>query len=154
MAEIEIGPLSDRLSDDDIAELSKQMEKLGAPQLPRADESQATSVADGVDEDALVEFLDRLDVHDLAAEIYLPVEFEGSAEVAGMRVASAAMLLDVLEEVKEELALDEDEEVDEEDEAFDEDRRAIEVELRKVWKYFFDGATSAVERKLPLHIRS
>src|SRR5437016_3937333 len=125
MAEIEIGPLTDRLSDDEITELARAMEKLGAPQLPRADDTQASAVGDNIDDDALTEFYDRLEVHDLAAEIYLPVEFDGSVEVAGMRVASASVLVDVLEEIKDELDIDEDEDEEEDEDAadFDDDRR-------------------------------
>jgi hypothetical protein len=152
MAEIEIGPLTDRLSDDEIAELAKQMEKLGAPQLPRADHTEVATVGDNIDDDALTEFFDRLDLHDLAAEIYLPIEFDGCVEVAGLRVASASVLIDVLEEVKDELDVDEEED-DEDDEEYD-DRRAVELQMRQLWKLFSDGAQAALDRKLPLHIKS
>ncbi|HZS38737.1 MAG TPA: hypothetical protein VFF06_18020 [Polyangia bacterium] len=155
MAEIEIGPLTDRLSDDEIMELARAMEKLGAPQLPRSDETQASPVGDNIDDDALSEFYDRLEVHDLAAEIYLPVEFDGSVEVAGMRVASASVLVDVLEEIKDELDIDEDEDEEEDDEAdFDDDRRILEAQLKQVWKLFYTGAQAAVERRLPLHVKT
>src|SRR4051812_13150570 len=121
MAEIELGPLTDRLSDDEIADLSRHIERLGAPQLPRGDEKEATTL-DSVDDAVLEELLARLEVHDAAAEIYLPVEFDGSVEVGSMRVASAPLLIDVLEELKDELDLgaDEDEE-EEEEEDEDED---------------------------------
>ncbi len=155
MAEIEIGPLTDRLSDEEIAELARQMEKLGAPQLPRADEAGAAAFNDVIDDDALSEFQDRLEVHDLAAEIYLPIEFDDSVEVAGMRVASASVLLDVLEEIKDELGIDEeDDDEDEDDEAdFDDDRRILEAQLKQVWKLFYTGAQASMERKLPLHVK-
>ena len=154
MAEIEVGPLSDRLSDDEIAELAKQMEKLGAPSLPRS-ESEGHVLADGIDDDTMAEFLDRLDAHDLAAEIYLPMEFEGVAEVAGLRVASAQVLLDVLEEVKDELDVEEDEdEEDDEDDDDEEDDRISEAKLKHLWKLVFDATKAAIERKLPLHLRT
>jgi hypothetical protein len=154
MAELEIGPLTDRLSDDEIAELAKQMEKLGAGQLPRIDASQATMIDDDVDDDVLGEFLDSLDAHDCAAEIYLPVEFEGVVEVAGLRVGSAQTLLDVLEEVKDELdiAAAEEEEEDEDDD--EDDDHASEAALRAVYKVFVDGAQACIDRKLPLHVKS
>jgi hypothetical protein len=153
MAEIEIGPLTDRLSDDEIAELARQMEKLGAGQLPKGDSTEVGTVSDDLDADAVTEFYDRLDSHDVGAEIYLPLEFDGVLEVGGLRVASAPILLEALDEIKEELALDEDEE-DEEDEDDETDRRLLEAELKTVWKVFFDGATSAMERKLPLHVKT
>jgi hypothetical protein len=152
MADIEIGPLSDRLSDDEIAELARQMEKLGAAQLPRSDDSHAGPVVEGLDDDAVDELFDRLEAHDLAAEIYLPVEFEGTVEVGNLRVASASLLLEMLEEVKDEL-LEEEEDEEEEDEEEDDDKPSLAAELRQVWKGFYDGATASVEKKLPLLIR-
>ncbi len=157
MAEIEIGPLTDRLSDEEIAELARVMEKLGAPQLPRADDSNAAAVGDDLDDDALAEFYDRLESHDAAAEIYLPIEFDGHVEVAGMRVASALVLVDVLDELRDELGIEEDEDEDDEDEdesELDDDRHLAEAKLKQVWKIFYDGATAAADRKLPLHIKS
>lgn len=153
MAEIEIGPLTDRLSDDEIADLVARMERMGTPKLPDGDDKEGTSVGDGLDDDVLVEFLDRLDGHDVAAEIYLPVEFEGAIEIADLRVGSAPALLEVLDELKDEL-IAEDEDEDEEDDDDDEDRRIHGRELRRAWKMFYDGAQAAVERKLPLHVRA
>jgi hypothetical protein len=155
MAEIEIGPLTDRLSDDEIADLKVRMERMGAPRLPDADDKEVASVGDGLDDDVLTEFLDRLDGHDAAAEIYLPVEFDGAIEIADLRVGSALFLLDVLEELKDELiAEDEEDEDEEDDEDEDEDQRIHGRELKRAWKLFFEGATAAVERKLPLHVRA
>jgi hypothetical protein len=151
MAEIEIGPLSNRLSDDEIAELAKRMEKLGAPPLPRTDERHAATIADDVDDDALSDLMDRLEAHDLAADIYLPIEFEGTFEIADLRVASAAALLDALDEIKEEL--DADEEEDEEDFDDDDDEVNLDNEIRDAWRYILDGANAALDKKLPLLIK-
>jgi hypothetical protein len=150
MAELELGPLSDRLSDDEVAELAKQMEKLGAPQLPRSDGEPAI-LADAIDDDTLSEFNDRLEAHDLCAEIYLPIEFEGVVEVGGLRVGSATLLVEVLEEVKDELDVEEDE--DEEDEDEEDDDRLMDAQLKQLWKVFYSAAQSAVEKKLPLHVK-
>jgi hypothetical protein len=160
MAELEIGPLTDRLSDDEIAELTNQIEKLGAPALPRTDDSAVATVEDNFDEEAMSEFFDRLEVYDAAAEIYVPVEFDGSVEVAGMRVASMPVLLDVLEELKEDLDIesedsgDDDDEEEEDEDEFDEDRRIMEAKLKQVWKIFYSGAQAAMERRMPLHVKS
>ena len=154
MAEIEIGPLTDRLSDDEIADLARQMERLGAPQLPRGEEHSAGSFSDVVDDDTLSELYDRLEVHDAAAEIYLPIEFDGAVEVGGMRVASAPVLVDVLEEIKDELDLDEEEEEEEDEEVFDDDRRVLDQQLKALWKILYTGAQTAVEKKIPLHIKT
>lgn len=152
MAEIEIGPLSERLSDDEIADLFARMEKLGAPKLNESDDGHVDAVGEGLDESVLTEFLDRLDGHDVAAEIYLPVEFEGSLEVASLRVASAPALLDVLEELKDELDSEVDE-MDDEDSDYDDDQRILAQQLREAWKLFYQGAKTAVERQLPLHVK-
>lgn len=155
MAEIELGPLTDRLSDDEINDLRARMERMGAPKLPEVDDKESAGVGDGIDDDVLTEFLDRLDGHDAAAEIYLPVEFEGAIEIADLRVGSAPFLLDVLDELKDELiAEDEDEDEEDEDDDDDEDRRIHGRELKRAWKLFFEGATAAVERKLPMHVRA
>ena len=157
MAEIEIGPLTDRLSDDEIADLHVRMERMGTPKLPDGDDKEAVPVGEGLDDDVLVEFLDRLDGHDVAAEIYLPVEFDGAIEIADLRVGSAPAMLEVLDELKDELIAEDEEDEDEDedsDDDDDEDRRIHGRELKRAWKMFYDGATAAVERKLPLHIRS
>ena len=152
MAEIEIGPLSDRLTDDEIAELAGQLEKHGAPQLPRGDETHQSSVGDGIDDNALSEFMDRLEGHDIAADIYLPVEFDGIVEVADMRIGSLPLLLEVLDELKDEL--DDEEEEAEEDDSYDDDQKILAQQLRQAWKMFNAGGTTAMEKHLPMHVKS
>jgi hypothetical protein len=154
MAEIELGPLTDRLSDDEIAELARQMEKLGAGQMPSAGDPSAHALGDSVDDDVLSEFLDRLEASDAAAEIYLPLEFDDVLEVAGLRIASAPVLIDVLEELKDELDIDEERVLDEDDEDYDEEQEALDVQLRRAWKIFHSTAQAAVDRKLPLHVKA
>jgi hypothetical protein len=152
MAEIEIGPLGERLSDEEIVELANGLEQLGAPRLPKAASDEVAPVGE-VEDEVLSEFLDRLEAHDVACEIYLPVEFDGRVEVATYRVGSAAHLLEVLEEIKDELSIDEEEDEEEEDEdedeAYEEDA-LLEPKLRHVWKLLFEGATAAMDRHLPL----
>ena len=105
---------------------------------------------------ALTEFLDRLDAHDLGAEIYVPLEFEGRVTVGDFRVASSQALLDVLEEMREELNVDaeEDDEDEEDEEEDDEDEgTVIEAQLRHIWHLVADGATESIEKHLPLHLQ-
>jgi hypothetical protein len=150
MAEIEIGPLGERLSDEEIVELASGLENLGAPRLPKASSDEAVPVGD-VEDDVLSEFLDRLEAHDAACEIYLPVEFEGRVEVGDVRVGSAVHLLEVLDEMKDELAIDEEEDEEEDDDEEEGDDEALlEPKLRLVWKLLFEGAQAAVDRHLPL----
>ncbi len=166
MADIEIAPLANSLADDEIAVLEAQLAKLGADALPAGDEGAAATLARGLDDDMLVEFLDRLEAYDMACDIYVPTEFEGRIEVGDLRVGSAQALLEVLDELKEELAVeddageDDDEEEEEEDDEYeDEDDEPGELELidsqiRELWKVIHDGARASVDKKLPLYVRS
>ena len=172
MAEIEIGPLADRLADDELTELAGKLEKLGAPKIPSDDDAAGATVAADVDGSVLTEFLDRLEAYDIACEIYLPMDFEGRVEVGDYRVGSAAVLVEVLEEMKDDLAPEEDEEDDEDDEDDDADEleadsedeeeeeedddygdiNLIDAKIRRLWKVVYDGAQTALQRRLPLHV--
>jgi len=152
MAEIEIGPLTDHLSDDEIAELSGALETFGVPRLPRADDSASATIAEGVDGDLVTEFLDRLEARDVACEIYLPIEFEGRVEVSDFRVGSAASLLDILEEMKEDLDIEDGGDGEEGEEEYGGDIEMILKQLRHVWKLFHTAAQTSLDRRLPLHI--
>jgi hypothetical protein len=153
MAEIEIGPLTDRLSEDEISELRGALERLGAPALPDTDESHARAVGD-VDDEVLTEFLDRLEAHDAACEVYLPVEFDGRVEVADLRVGSAMQLLEVLDEIKDDLAIGDDEDEAEPDEEDDDYGDALQSQLRECWRAFYAGCNATLERHLPLHVKA
>jgi hypothetical protein len=159
MAEIELAPLSHRLDDEEMKILSKLLEDIGATAGTRADEHVSHTIAARLSEEALTEFLDRLDAHDLGAEIYVPIEFEGRVTVGEYRVASTQALLDVLEEMREELDVDaEDEEEDEEEEEEDDDDEdegtVIEAQLRHIWHLVSDGAVESIEKGLPLHLQT
>jgi hypothetical protein len=157
MAEIELAPLSHRLDDDEMKTLVRLLEEAGAPRIAKHDEHSAHTIAARLSEEALTEFLDRLDAHDIGAEIYLPIEFEGRVVVGDYRVASSQLLLDVLEEMREELNVDaeeEDEDEEEEDDDAEEDEgTVIEAQLRHIWHLVADGATESIEKHLPLHLQ-
>jgi len=157
MAEIELAPLSHRLDDDETKTLVRLLEEAGAPRIAKHDEHSAHTIAARLSEEALTEFLDRLDAHDIGAEIYLPIEFEGRVVVGEYRVASSQLLLDVLEEMREELNVDaeeeEEDEEDEEDDAEEDEGTVIEAQLRHIWHLVADGATESIEKNLPLHLQ-
>jgi hypothetical protein len=158
MPEIQIAPLQERLSDQDITDLASALERSGAPAMPKADEAGTASINDALDAEGLEELMDRLEAHDLACDIYLPIEFEGRVEVGGMRVGSAQALFDLLEELKDEILEgeeeDEDEEEDEEEEEDDDyGRDLIEREVRLCFQALYAGAQAAIERHLPLHVQ-
>lgn len=143
MAVIEIQPLTERLSDEEIEELADALETVGAPRLLRSTEGNELTLAEGIDEDVLDELLDRLEEHDAACEIYLPAEFDGRVAVGDMMVGSVSSLVDALEVLRDELAGDEDDDGDSTVEA---------AKLRKIWKLLHDGANEALDRSLPLHL--
>ena len=151
MADIEVMVLAERLSDEEIEELAAGLEQLGAPPLPKAADDSSITIAEELDDDAVNEFLDRLEANDLACEIYLPMEFEGTVEIGDLRVGSSQVLLEALEELKDELTTAEDE--DEEYEEDEEDEPLTAKQLTHLWKLFFEGAQVSVEKKLPLHIQ-
>jgi hypothetical protein len=156
MAEIELAPLSHRLDDDELKTLGRLLDEAGVPKLGKADEHSAHTIAARLSEEALTEFLDRLDAHDIGAEIYLPVEFEGRVTIGDYRVGSSQVLLEVLEEMKEELDVDAEEEEDEEEEEDDveeDEGTVIEAQLRHIWHLVADGATESIEKNLPLHLQ-
>lgn len=158
MSEIELGPVSERLDDEEMKTLTRLLEQAGA-RYPANDENHTNQViASRLSEDAMTEFLDRLEAHDIAAEIYLPVEFDGRLSVGDYRVASAQTLVDVLEEMKEELAVEEDDEYDDEDEEEDDDEEeeegtVIEAQLRNIWRLVNDACGEALDKSIPLHLR-
>ena len=103
--------------------------------------------------------LDRLDAHDIGADIYLPYEFDGRLTVGDYRIASAQALVDVMEEMKDELSVEEDEaeyededEEDEEEEMMDEST-VIEAQLRNIWKLVNDACAEAIDKNVALHLR-
>jgi hypothetical protein len=157
MAEIELAPLSHRLDEDEMRTLAKLLAEAGAGSLEKVDEHGSHTIAARISENALTEFLDRLDAHDLGAEIYMPLEFDGRVTVGDYRVASSQALLEVLEEMREELdvdaADDEDEEEEEEEEDDEDEGTVIEAQLRHIWHLVADGATESIEKGLPLHLQ-
>jgi hypothetical protein len=159
MSEIELAPLSETLDDDELRTLHKLIEQAGA-RLAGGEDQVRQKIATRLDEDAMTEFLDRLEAHDLAADIYVPVEFEGRLHVGDYRVASSQLLVDVLEEMKDELAVEadkeeyEDEELEEEkEESEEEDSTVIEAQLRHIWQLVSDACNESVEKNVPLHLR-
>jgi len=158
MSEIELGPVSERLDEEEIKTLGRLLDQAGA-KYPLNDENQTSQIiASRLSEDAMTEFLDRLEAHDIAADMYLPTEFEGRLSVGDYRVASAQTLVDILEEMKEELAVEEDDDYDdeedeEEDEEDEDEGTVIEAQLRNIWRLVNDAAGESVDKGIPLHLR-
>jgi len=155
MSAIELAPLSDRLDEEEIKSLGRLLAQAGT-KLPAMADHITQTFAKRLSEEAMTEFIDRLDAHDIAAEIYLPVEFEGPLSVGDLRVASAYALQETLEEMKEELAIEDDdfeeEDEDEDSEELDEGS-VIEAQMRNIWQLVTDACSESIEKNFPLHLR-
>ena len=158
MSEIELGPVSERLDEEELKNLQRLLDQAGAKYALNDDNQPTQTIAARLSEEALTEFLDRLDAHDLAADIFLPAEFDGLLTVGDYRFGSTQALVDVLEEMKEELAVEEDafeaDEDDEEEEEEEEDEgTVIEAQLRNIWRLVNDACGESVDKGIPLHLR-
>lgn len=156
MAEIELAPLSERLEDDEVKTIERLLGQAGA-KWKNNDDHGATTIAARLSEEAMTEFLDRLDAHDVAAEIYIPAEFEVTLSVGEYRVSSTQALADALEEIKEELDVEEEEEEEEYDEdeeevEDDDEGSVIAAQLRHIWRLLNDACTESLDKNIPLHI--
>jgi hypothetical protein len=156
MSAIELAPLSDRLDEDELKSLARLLEQAGS-KLPNMEDHTTQTFAKRLSEEAMTEFVDRLDAHDVAADIYLPVEFEGPLQVGDYRIASAFALQETLEEMKEELAIEDEEFEEEEDEEEDteemDEGSVIEAQMRNIWQLVTDACGESIEKSFPLHLR-
>lgn len=157
MAEIELAPLSERLEEDEVRTLFRKLEAAGAKLKPMNDDHVSQIIAARLSEEAVTEFLDRLDAHDVAAEIYVPVDFDGVVTVGDYRVAGTQALADSLEEIKEELDVEDEEDYDdeesEEDTEAEEEGTVIGAQLRHIWRLLTDACDESLEKGVPLHIK-
>jgi hypothetical protein len=156
MSAIELAPITDRLDEEEMKNLGRLLEQAGA-KLPKMEEHATQTFAKRLSEEAMTEFMDRLDAHDVAADIYLPVEFEGPLTVGDYRVGSAQALQEILEEMKEELAIEDDDDSDDEEDEDDgeelDEGSVIEAQMRNIWQLVNDACGESIEKNCPLHLR-
>jgi hypothetical protein len=152
MAEIELAPVTDRLDEDEVKILEAQLDRASVHYNVTGDHPSQT-VAARLSEEAMTEFLDRLDAHDVGADIYLPVEFDVTVTAGDYRVASAHALASALEELKEELDVEDEDSIDDEDEDDSVDEsHLIMAQLKHIWRLLTDATEESIDRKVPLHI--
>ena len=147
MPELRLFPLQEALEGDALKQVKRALSELGIKHLPENDDT--IELDDSLGEDQLTDFLDRLDAHDIACDIYLPLEFEGVFEAGDHTLGSAHTLLEALEELRVELDIDEDEESDDEDEA---ELEVIDEQLTQAWHAFARAASACVARGVPFHV--
>ena len=148
MAELRLLPLEELFNEAQMSTLRQELSEIGVDGLPAANEEDA-ELNEVLGDDALTDFMDRLEAHDLACAVYLPVEFEGTFSVAETTVGSAHALIEALEELRVELDIDEEGDADSED---DLDLEVIEEQLRHVWSSFLRAANTCIERQIPLRV--
>ena len=151
MAELRLLPLEDMLGPAEIDKLLTLLVDLGIHELPDGDD--VIDLDDSMSDEQLTDFLDRLEAHDVACDIYLPVEFEGNVDVGDQNIGSAFTLAEALEELREELDIDAEELEDDVDP--DEDESNLELmdrQLSAAWHAFARAANACVSRQVPLHV--
>jgi hypothetical protein len=169
MATVELGSLSQHLDEEEVQAIRKALRKHDVT-IEDGDHD-TVIVARDLDPDVVADFLDRLDAHDVSADIYVPAEFDGVVKAGKYKIGSAPALVHVLEEMKEELLAedeedeDEDEADDEDDEYEDEDDEDDEYEaagslkfkddqLRGLWRVLFKAASEAADGGSVLFVKS
>ncbi len=170
MASIELSPIQDHLEEDLVQELEEALADADASPLDVDEDAESILLDSDLEDDLIAEIMDRLEMHDAAADIYVPPDFEEVFEIGDYRIASAHMLTLVLQEMRDELFVDEDEDdegLDDADGDYDygEDEGAAaddadveepfefkEKQLRHVWRLLHTGARACVKRGVCLFI--
>ncbi len=154
MPNIEVGALEDHLSEDEVEDVRRALAEADVGVLPEGDSAMGRSMLEGADEDALTEFMDRLEGHEIAANVYVPLDFDDTVEAGDLKVASLNRLAEVLEELAEDLEiedLDEDEAPEDEDElVYASEMELLEGRVRHIWRAMYDGVQLALEHDLCL----
>jgi len=169
MASIELSPILEHLDEDLVQSLEAALADADASPLDVDEDAESVFLDSEIEDDMVAEIMDRLEVNDAAADVYVPPDFEEVFKIKDVRFASAHMLLLVLAEMREELFVDqEDEDEDEEpgnDHGYgpDEDARNLDVDdeepfefkekqLQHVWRLLQTGAQTCVRRGVCMFI--
>ncbi len=169
MASVELCPLSEYLEPDEIKMVRRVLKDAGVS-LEENENSESAVIERNIDDDVFVDFVDRLEANEGAADIYLPSDFEVVLEAAEHKIGSVHALLSVLESLREDFFVEEDEEedededeeeaeededeLDEEEDVDDDSTTAMKDEqLRAIWKAMHRGAKLAIQRGLCLFVR-
>ena len=147
MAELRLLELSEALGPDQLAELLRRLAEFGVDRLEDGDDG--LDLDETLTEDQLTDFMDRLEAHDIAADVYLPVELEGRIALGDRTFGSLQSLTEALEELRDELDIDDQNGSDDDEEM---DLEMIEEQLIHCWRVFTRAANAAIDRQIPLHI--
>lgn len=115
MATLELSILAEHFDDDEIAAIAAAVEEASSHGLDVAEEGESVILERDIDDDIFVDFQDRLDANDASADVYLPVDFEEILEIGDVRFGSAHALLIVLEALKEDFFVEDDQDDDDDE---------------------------------------
>lgn len=157
MAELDVGILVDRLGEDETERALRKLRKhMGEPglELPRGDASVSGTLAEGLDDGAVTELMDRLDAEDLGCDFFVPVDFEGKVDLGDFSLGSLPALLELLEEMMDDLKIEDpdDEQVDPDEDDFESDMELLQARLRNVWRALYQAAQTAADANLTLSV--
>ena len=153
MAELRLLPLDEILNPPEIDKIVTQLLELGIKSLPTGDD--IADLDNAIADDQMADFLDKLEAHDVAYDIYLPVEFDTQLEVGDYRFGSVYALADALEELRDELDIDGDvdeEDPQDEDEAEGRQLEYVEEQLAAAWRIFARAAAACISRQMPFQV--
>jgi len=175
MATIELAHLSDHLEEDDLeATIAAVLTECGTS-FTSSEEEDSEILEANIDDDVFTDFRDRLEANDLDADVYVPIEFEDVVHVGELRVASTQSLRLVLDSLREDFFVEDEEDGEtEEDDAEDDFERDLEdtdeaagyyadedggiemkdEQLRHVWRSVFRGSRESIERNMPLFLHN
>ncbi len=147
MPELKLVPLEELLPENEREKLMLELKELDVMELP-PEEDDDVEVEEPLEDDHFADFLDRLEALDIAANIYLPVEFDSTFNMGDFTFGSALTLMEALEELREELEVLEN--PDDEDEEDGMNMDVISEQFRFAWDAFSRAAAGSVARQLPL----
>tara|TARA_R110002096_G_scaffold44526_9_gene120315 strand:+ start:7780 stop:8307 length:528 start_codon:yes stop_codon:yes gene_type:complete len=171
MATIELAHLSDHLEAQDLETTIDAVQTECGTTFTSSEEEDSEILESSIDDDVFTDFRDRLEANDLDADIYVPVEFDDVLQVGEMRIASTHSLRLVLDSLREDFFVEDEEDGEtEEDEADDDFERDLsetdessgyyadedggiemkDEQLRHIWRAVFRASRESIERNMPL----
>lgn len=169
MASIEVGPLTNNLDDDEISMIEEALEDADI-ELSLDEDAESRLIESDLDEDFFAGFLDQLSaVEGSACDIYLPGDFEEVVEVGDFKIGSAIALLAALDDLRDEIFSDSDDDDDAgEFSDFDDDGESFtrslssddesstdpqEDYIRFLWKAVTEAARTCISEHTGMYVR-
>ena len=158
MSEIELVPCPTRLEDEEVKTLHRLLDQAGAKYSAQERHQTTQIIAARLSEDAMTEFLDRLEAHDIGRRHLLAGRVRGTAlrrRLPG-RLGPGAGRRARGDEGRAGgrggRGYEDDEEEEEEDEE-DDEGTVIEAQLRNIWRLVNDACGESIDKNVPLHLR-